>query len=82
LATNSRYQIVDAELAGGAVRRHNGGTLDLPLNLATVSAIPGVTHLANEHTNVKDPACSTLSCCAGFLAAPPTNFQGVLLAER
>jgi hypothetical protein len=56
-ATGDGYQLVDAQNWPAVVAsgKYASGTISLPLNLTNVSAIPGVTHFTNEHTNVKNP---------------------------
>lgn len=56
-AIGDGYRLVDAQnwpvvIASATYR---GGVINLPLNLTNVSALPGVTHFTNEHTNVKNP---------------------------
>jgi hypothetical protein len=52
-----KYQLLDIQnwpvvVSSGTYRY---GAINLPLNLTNVSPTPGVTHFANEHTNVRNP---------------------------
>jgi hypothetical protein len=87
LASGSTYQIIDVQnwpvvIASGTYR---GGTLNLPLNRTNVSAIPGMTHMANAHTNVKDPGLfnafvlqRTAPQGPPLPNSPPTNLHAII----
>jgi hypothetical protein len=72
------YELRDAQnyFTVIALGIYNGRTINLPLNLTNVPAIPGVTHFANEHTNVKHPGLfNAFVLCRNPSPAVVTNFR-------
>jgi hypothetical protein len=72
------YALYDAQNYFTAVASgtYNGGTINLPLNLTNVSAIPGVGHFTNQHSNVQNPGFFNAFVLVRTPApAPPTSLH-------
>lgn len=73
-ANGQHYSLIDAQNWPVVVNSgvYAGGAINLPLNLTNVSAIPGITHYTNKHTNVDQPGlfnAFVLNRAASYLAS-------------